>query len=78
MPSTVLTTSSMRCETSVSISSGDAPVKVVRTVTVGRSTAGKAIHAELEITRRTDHHQRQHDHRGKDRAANTDFGELLH
>src|ERR1043165_5173479 len=40
MPSTVLTTSSIGCETSVSISSGDAPGKVVRTVTVGKSTAG--------------------------------------
>ncbi len=41
MPSTVLTTSSMRCETSVSISSGEAPGSCVRTLTVGRSTDGK-------------------------------------
>src|SRR6266498_2624492 len=31
----------MRCETSVSISSGDAPGRFVRTLTVGRSTEGK-------------------------------------
>ena len=41
MPATVLTTSSMRCETWISISSVEAPARVVRTVTVGRSTAGK-------------------------------------
>ena len=41
MPSTVLTASSMRCDTSVSTSSGEAPGKVVRTRTVGRSTEGK-------------------------------------
>jgi hypothetical protein len=41
MPSTVLTTSSMGCETSVSTSSDDAPGREVRTLTVGRSTDGK-------------------------------------
>ncbi len=41
IPSTVLTTSSMGCEMTVSISSGEAPERLVRTDTVGRSTAGK-------------------------------------
>ncbi len=41
MPSTVLTASSMRRETSFSISSGAAPGSGVRTDTVGRSTDGK-------------------------------------
>ncbi len=41
MPSTVLTTSSMGCEMSVSTSSADAPGRPVRTLTVGRSTDGK-------------------------------------
>src|SRR6185295_10072092 len=41
IPSTVLTTSSMRCETSASTSSGAAPGRFVRTLTVGRSTEGK-------------------------------------
>ncbi len=40
MPSTVLTTSSMGCEMSVSTSSAEAPASVVRTLTVGRSTEG--------------------------------------
>ena len=41
IPSTVFTTSSIRCESTVSTSSGDAPGRLVRTVTVGRSTDGK-------------------------------------
>ena len=41
MPSTVLTASSIGCEMSTSISSGEAPGRKVRTNTVGRSTAGK-------------------------------------
>ena len=41
MPSTVLTTSSIGCETTVSTSSGDAPGRVVRIETLGRSTEGK-------------------------------------
>ena len=41
MPSTVLIASSMRWETSTSVSSGEAPGSCVRTITVGRSTAGK-------------------------------------
>ena len=41
MPSTVLTTSSIFCETSLSTSSGEPPGKFVRTLTVGRSTEGK-------------------------------------
>ena len=41
MPSTVLTTSSIFCDTSLSTSSGEAPGKVVRTLTVGKSTEGK-------------------------------------
>ena len=39
---------------------------------------GKAIDAETKVTRRADHHQRQHDHRGEDRPADADFSELLH
>ncbi len=38
MPSTVLTASSMRWEISDSTSSGEAPGRLVRTLTVGRST----------------------------------------
>src|SRR5690606_26625824 len=41
IPSTVLTASSMTWETSVSTSSGEAPGRVVRTLTVGRSTEGR-------------------------------------
>ncbi len=41
MPSTVLTASSMRSETSASVSSVEAPGSAVRTETVGRSTEGK-------------------------------------
>src|SRR5688572_8986765 len=41
MPSTVLTASSMRSLTRVSISSVDAPGSAVRTLTVGRSNEGK-------------------------------------
>ena len=41
MPWIVLTCSSIFCETWVSISSVEAPGSSVRTVTVGRSTAGK-------------------------------------
>ena len=39
----------------------------------GQIDGRKAIHAELEIARRTDHDQRQDDHRGEDRTADTDF-----
>ncbi len=41
MPATVFTASSNRCETVVSISSGEAPGRLARTTTVGKSTAGK-------------------------------------
>ncbi len=41
IPSTVLTTSSIGWVTSVSTSSAEAPGRVVRMVTVGRSTEGK-------------------------------------
>src|SRR5690349_19150621 len=41
MPSTVLTTSSIGCAMSDSTSSGEAPGKLTRTETVGRSTEGK-------------------------------------
>jgi hypothetical protein len=41
MPSTVLTTSSIFCETCVSTFSVEEPGMSVRTVTVGRSTLGK-------------------------------------
>src|SRR5262249_11782631 len=38
----------------------------------------KPIDAQFEITRRTDHDQRQNNHRGEDGTANTNFSELLH
>src|SRR5689334_4321566 len=41
MPSTVLTTSSIGCAMSDSTSSGEAPGKLTRTETVGKSTEGK-------------------------------------
>src|SRR5439155_11736385 len=44
----------------------------------GKIYRRKAIDAQLEIARRPDYDQRQNDHRGKDRAADTDFSELLH
>src|SRR5687768_10325617 len=40
IPSTVFTASSILCETCASTSAGDAPGRVVRTLTVGRSTEG--------------------------------------
>jgi hypothetical protein len=73
MPSTVLITSSTCCVTSDSTSSGDAPGSPTRTETVGKSNRRKAIDAQLEITRRAHHDQRQNDHRRKDRTADTYF-----
>ncbi len=44
----------------------------------GKIDGRKTIDAQLEITRRADDDQRQNDHRGEDRAADTNFSELLH
>ena len=50
----------------------------MRTLNGGQIDGRKAIDAQLEIAGRADHDQRQNDHRGEDRPANTDFSELLH
>ena len=79
MPSTVLTASSMRCETcGLDLLGRGARAACVRTMTVGRSTAGKRSTPRLEVAGRADHDQRQDEHRREDRPADADLGELLH
>ena len=70
----VLTASSTFLVISVSISSGDAPGSETVTCTVGISTFGKQIDAEAEIGEDADHHERQNQHGGEDRAADAELG----
>src|SRR3954451_5251411 len=81
MPSTVLTASSMICETSDSGSSVEGPGGAGRGGGDGggrQVDGGEAVHAQPAVARRAHHHQGEDDHGREHRPADTDLGELLH
>ena len=76
MPSMVLIASSIGLVTLLSISSTLAPVSVVVTVTIGKSTLGKRSTARLPVREQAKHDQEADQHGRRHGTANTQVHEL--